>query len=184
MTKFLPTLLLVGGFFAATPGFSETTAPADKPAAKAKPLGSADKSFVKKSLENIYFLISIADGGKRNQLKSKEAQAVAEKLSGDLLKVWVPLATMATANGEALPSTIGAADRSKMEKVDKSGDNYDKEWLKLATKETKQMVTVLGTAAKSTDPQIKTVGTDWGVTFKAHNDELEKVEKSLSNAKK
>lgn len=183
-----PTFALTVALLTSTPAFSQNeAAPAvttEKPAEKAKPLSSTDKAFLKKSLESMYLLMNLTDKNKREQLKVADAKTVAEKINDELNKLWAELAPFATANGDKLPEGVPNSDKTKVEKLGKvAGDKYDKEWIKLVGRETKQLSTAFVAAKNSQDPRIKASAMTWEPTIKTINEETDKAEKVVAKAK-
>ena len=176
--------------FAATPLIAQNAVPAtpvvgaEVPAAKAKPLGAADKSFVKNALESTYLLINLSERNRLQNLKIADCTKLGDTINKDLTKIWTDVSTLATANGEKLPIAVSAADQGKIDRLGKAAaDKYDKEWLKLVTKETKQLASAFTAASKSTDPQIKALTAAWSATIQGHNSDAEKAEKLEAKAK-
>lgn len=166
---------------AAPAGATPATAPA---AAKPKPLGSGEKSFVKNALEDTFSLLSLSDKKNIEQLKAEDAKAVGTRLSTELTDLWAELGPVATANGDKLPETVSASDKSKSEHLKKlAPEKFDKEWIKLITKETKHLAVAFAAISKSTDPQIKAIAAKWAPITKAQNDDAEKAEKVIAKAK-
>ncbi len=184
----LPTLALSTLFFASIPAFAQEAAEpaAGTPAvvAKPKPLGSADKSFVKNALEDTYTLLSLCEKKRLDQLNVADTKAVGTRISTELTDLWAELGPVATANGVALPEVVNAGDKSKIDHLEKAAlGKFDKEWIKLVTKETKHLAGAFATAAKSSDPQIKTIAAKWAPITKAQNDDAEKAEKLAAKTK-
>lgn len=180
------TFAVAASSFAQAPGEGATaTATATaKSSEKPKPLAAGDKSFVKNSLETAYYVMSLTDKKMLDNVKSEDAKKAAQKLNGDLNKVWSELAPIATADGQKLPGAIAPSDKSKVDRLTKAqADKYDKEWLKLLTKETKKLSTLFANAAKSQDAQIKKLAGDWATTIKLSDDDLEKAEKDAAKTK-
>lgn len=171
-----------------TPALAQTgTAAAGTGAAaeKPKPLPGSEKTFLKNSLESMYLLMTLTDKNKRESIKGEETKNVAEKINTDLNKLWGELAPIATTHGEKLPEGISAGDKSKAERLSKSeGDKYDKDLLKLVTKETRALARAFESASKSAQtPELKQVVTNWATTVKNHDADAERAEKAAAKAK-
>ncbi len=183
-----PRLALSIVLLAATPIFAQDAAPGAttpaKPAEKAKPLSSQDKSFVKNSLESMYLLMNLSDKKKRESLKVTEANAVGEKISTEMTKLWEQLAPMATANGDKLPEAVPNSDKSKIERLNKApGDKFDKEWIKLVGKETKHLATAFTAGKSAQNAELKALAMTWEPTLKSIDDETNTAEKAVAKAK-
>jgi hypothetical protein len=186
----LPTLVFSALLCHGAPVFAQNAEPAapateSAPATvKPKPLGSGEKSFLKNALQDTYTLLSLSDKAKVGQINSPDAKAVGTRISTELTDLWAEMGPLATANGEKLPEAVNAGDKSKIDHLAKvAPEKYDKEWIKLVTKETKHLSGVFATIAKSTDPQIKPVVAKWAAIVKAQNDDAEKAEKVIAKAK-
>ena len=146
---------------------------------KPKPLSSSDKSFVKKSIDSLYFLTLLTENGKRNGLKIEDAKKLAEKISNDSNKIYGELSALIT-DPKELPNKVSGGDKSKMEKAGKAeGDKYDKEQFELISKELKSLARGFETASKSAQNEtIKQVVTTWLDPMKSQADEAEKIAKA------
>lgn len=160
---------------AANPPATTTTTSTDKP----KPLSSSDKSFLKKSLDSLYFLTNLTEGGKRNSLKVEDTKKLAEKISNDSNKIYGELSALIT-DPKELPNKVGGGDKSKMDKAAKAeGDKYDKEQFELIAKELKSLARSFEAASKSAQNEtIKQVITTWIEPVKTEADDAEKIVKA------
>lgn len=172
----MPVMVLA----AETSSSSATTA-AEKP----KPLTGGEKTFVKNSLESMYLLMNLTDKHKRDSIKNEDAKMAAEKINSDLNKLWGEIAPVASDAGMTVPSELTGSDKAKAAKLSKTdADKYDKEFLKLVTKETKALAKQFETASKSAQhPNLKQITTNWTTTVKGHELESEKAEKAVAKAK-
>ena len=164
-----------------TPGTTTTGGATEKP----KPISTTDRSFLKKSLDTMYFLTNLTDRHKRDKFKSEDVKKLAEKMNTDINKIWGELDNYSTEANDALPSKLSGGDEGKAKRLAKQEDEkYDKEFLKLAGKESEQLSRYFESAAKSSQhPQIKQVASNWSVTLKSHADEIENLEKAANKAK-
>jgi predicted outer membrane protein len=149
---------------------------------KSKQLTSNDKAFVKKVLEGMYFEMNLTDKGKRDSAKLDGTKKLAEKVNGDLNKIWGDLAGLL--EPKEVPHELATGDKNKAQRISKAGDRYDKELLDVVEKETKQLERAFESASKtSQNATIKQVTTNWLPTIKGHGDEIEKAAKEASKAK-
>jgi predicted outer membrane protein len=155
------------------------TATTDKP----KPLSAVDKKFVRDSLDSMYFLMEII-GRAKKEARVDATKQVANKVHGDLTKVWEEVAGVAGERGEKIPTALAGSDKSKAERLGKSGDRFDKDFFRLAGTEAAKLVRTFDSAAKSANEEaIKKIASTWAPTIKNDADELDKAEKEAAKAK-
>ncbi|MEQ1861967.1 MAG: DUF4142 domain-containing protein [Chthoniobacteraceae bacterium] len=170
-----PSLLLAQ----ATPA---TPAPAT-PAGKPKPLASSDKTFVKNSLEGVYFLTQLAEkerGFERDNPVSDNLKKLARAMGGDGGKIWGEIATVATNHGETLPNQLKGSDKTKVAGLGKlKVDKFEKELAELAEKEAKSLLKVFESGAKSVQhAELKAIVEKWTATVKTFADDAAALAKS------
>lgn len=136
-----------------------------------KMLSSTDKSFLKTSLESMYFENSLAERVRNPKSSASEStQKLGAKIYGDLTKVWGDIATIATKQNEKIPSELSTGDKSAVKRLPKTSDpKFDKEYLALLGKEATKLSTQFETGAKSVqDPELKAAVEKWAPTIKGH----------------
>jgi predicted outer membrane protein len=166
-----------------TPATTGTSTATTGAGAKAKPLASSDKTFIKNSTESIFFLTSLAD---RVRTMSKDATfsesttTLGKKIGTELGKVWGEIGAIASSSGEPLPTALKGSDKTKVANLGKlKEDKFEKEFGELSAKEAKQLVTVLENGAKSAqNPELKSIAEKWVPTAKVIADEAAALSKS------
>jgi putative membrane protein len=173
------------GFAQATPATpssfgTASTGSGTSAAAKPKPLAAADKSFVKSSAESLYYLTNLAEKTKRNA-NSDAVKTLGGKLLADFNKAWGDIGTVATNNGEVMPSELKGSDKSNAAKLGKAdGEKFDKEFLELTGKELKKLSRSLETGVKMTQhADLKAAATTWAPAMKSYSEQVEQAEKEL-----
>jgi predicted outer membrane protein len=169
---------------AATTG---TTAPGGTPGAgaateKPKPLGPADKKFIKDAGESVYYELALVEKAKI-KAGSNAVKTLGEKLNTDLKKVWEEVATVAQSNNEKMPTELSGGDKSAAERLNKlDGEKFDKQFLGLISKEAKKLSRVFD-AKSLQNADVKKVADNYGATLKNHVTEIDKAEKEAAKAK-
>jgi hypothetical protein len=153
-----------------------------KPAAKA-PLASNDKKFVKEQTESLYFVMDLI-GEAKTSATTDTVKKLGEKVKPDLDKVWADLAGFATDNGEMLPKELKGAEKSAAERL-KKGDkkNWDKEFLKITSKEVKKVSHAFKDTNSLSSPALKKIASDWGVLIAGFDTQWDAAEKEVAKAK-
>ena len=151
---------------------------------KAKPLAAPDKKFLKDASDTAYYEMSLAEKAK-HAAKDETAKKAGETINTELQKVWEELATIATAHDEKLPTELTGGDKMKADKLGKmESGKFDKEFLKILSKEAKRMAQAFETATKSAqDPEIKAFAEKWLPTVKKHDADLDKAEAEIAKKK-
>lgn len=188
----LPALTLTAVFTACSAFAQAPTAPATTtattppvaaatPAAKPKPLGSQDKSFMKNATESMYYLIHISERTKRNAM-NEDVKKLGSKITGDLNKVWGEIGTIATASGETLPTELKGSDKAYAARLSKvEAEKFDKMFAEQVAKEAKKLARYLESGSKSAQhPELKAIGEKYSAMVKAYETEAESLEKALN----
>ena len=164
----------------ASAGVGATVTGTEKP----KPLPAGDKKFIKDSLESMYFEMEVI-GKAKNDAKADTTKTVANTVKVDLEKIWANVSQVAGDRGEKIPGSdeLSSGDKSKIERLGKAGDKFDKEFFKLINREAEKLAKAFETAQKSTEPAIKEIATNWTAKLKDHVSELNKAEKEAAKTK-
>ncbi len=151
---------------------------------KAKPLSAADKKFIKDASETVYYELNLIEKAKRNAL-DKSVSTLGEATNKDLQKIWEEVATLAVARNEKMPTELTGSDKSKADKLGKAeASKFDKEFLKIFTKETKRLAQSFEVASKSAqDAEIKTFAAKWLDAVKGHATGADKTDDELGKKK-
>ena len=179
----MKSLVLLLAF--ATPLFAQLTPPATPGAttAKAKPLGAIEKKFVKDALDSMFYELELT-GKTRDKLKVEGAKTVASTVKGDLDKVWADVAGFASSNDEKIPTVLAGGDKQKADKLGKTKDKFDSEYLKLVGHEAAKLARTFEGAAKSSpNADIKKIAETWAPTLKEHVTKIDAAEKEAAKAK-
>jgi len=153
-----------------------------KPAAKV-PLAAGDKKFVKDQTESMYLVMDLIGDAKTNA-QTDIVKKLGEKVKPDMDKIWADLAGFATNNGEMLPKELKGADKSAKERLKKADKkNWDKEFLKLTSKEVKKMDHAFKDAKSLASPDLKKIASDWGPLVVDFNNQWDAAEKEVAKVK-
>ena len=168
----------------ATPLFAQVAPPPVTPtAAKAKPLDSGDKKFVKDALDSMFYELELT-GKTKDRMKVEATKTVSNTLKGDLDKVWADVAGIASAHDEKIPTALAGGDKGRAEKLGKTKDKFDSEFLKLAGSEAGKLAKTFESAAKSgSDPDVKKIAGTWLPTLKDHVTKIDAAEKEAAKSK-
>ncbi len=189
MKKFALSAILT---FLAVGAYAQTpAAPAAAPAAPgaatapAKPIGMADKKFIKDFSEVVLieqaFLKLLIDS---KPTLSEGFERDVKKADADLKKLWTALATLASSKKADLATEISKSDLAKVQKLGKEKrDKFQKEFFKDFGKETGKGVKLLDGAKTLQDPEVKIFAEDWGGYLKFANRVAESGEKSAAAKK-
>src|SRR5436190_3257494 len=105
------------------------------PAAKPKILGPTEKKFVKDTTDSMYFVTELIGQGKK-KAKTPQVKALSGKVKKDYDKIWADVAGFASAHGETMNNTLKGADKMAADRLqEQQGEDWDKEFLKLTSKE-------------------------------------------------
>ena len=161
-----------------------TPAPATPAPGKPKPLSSTDKTFVKNVAESLYFLTNIAERTRLNA-GSESVKDIGAKLLGDLNKVWGEIGTVASANGEMMPTEIKGSDKTHAARLGKvTVEKFDKEYIEMTAKELKRLGRDLESGAKQCqNAELKAVAAKCAPTIKEYQDKAEATLKGLTGKK-
>jgi|GEM_PF-4958629 len=167
---------------AATTGAPAAAAPAT-PAPK--PLGMADKKFLKDLSEAILleqkYLQVFTDA---KPTLAETTQRDTNKITAELKRVWTALAKVATAKGAELATEVSKSDAAKIDKLSKEKpDKIVKEFFKDFGKETGRTVKLLDSAKSLQDPDVKVFVEDWSAVLKGHDKAAQAGEKSATAKK-
>jgi len=164
----------------ASAGVGATVSGTEKP----KPLPPADKKFIKDSLDSMYFEMEVI-GKAKNDAKLDTTKTAANTVKDDLDKIWADVAQVAGDRGEKIPDGgLSGGDKSKVERLGKAGEKFDKEFFKLVNREAEKLAKTFETAQKSaTEPAIKQIATNWTAKLKDHVSKLNEAEKEAAKAK-
>ena len=190
MKKLILTLLLTASpaFAQVAPPLPPGTTTTPPPAAgvgavKAKPLGVAEKKFLKDSLEGMFFVMDLV-GKAKTGAKVEVTKTESATLKGDLDKVWAEVAGYASNNSEPVPAALAGSDKGKSERLGKAGEKFDKEFYKIVNKEVERLQKTFESYAKSGQvPELKTIAGNWEATLKGHVTKLDQAEKDVAKTK-
>lgn len=171
--------------FAQLPAAPGAPAAGTAPTEKKKPLSPSDKQFLKTTLDSIYFILSFSDKRKLESAQSETVKKLGEEVAKDLNKAWADVAQIASDGEMELPSKVSTADASKSGKLSKAGDKFDKEYLKLLTKETKPLARAFENGAKnaSLSPAIQEAAKKWAQSMTNLDTRANDAEKSVGKSK-
>lgn len=167
---------------AQTPAAASTLAPR---------LPEADKKFIKDFAEQHVFerdLVERARGKEMGATRENKPNPLSptvttlyKKLLGDLTASWTEFATLSQGKKVEIPTAPKPKDAADINAVAKlAGEKFDKEFVKVISKEAKKTDTMLTTAGKTTrDPELKAFVEKWAPAFKAHLTEVDSAEKAM-----
>jgi predicted outer membrane protein len=162
----------------ASAGVGATASGTEKP----KPLPPTDKKFIKDSLDSMYYEMEAIGKAKTNA--SESTKTLSNAMKDELDKIWADVAQVAGDRGENIPDKLSAGDKSKLERLGKAGEKFDKEYFKIINREAEKLAKTFETAQKSaTEPAIKEITTKWTPTLKEHVTKLNTAEKEAAKAK-
>ena len=151
--------------------------------AKAKPLGTADKKFLKDSLDGMFYVMELI-GKTKTGAKVEVTKTESGALKADLDKVWAEVAGYASNNNEKVPAELTGGDKGKAERLGKAGDKFDKEYFKIVNREVEKLQKTFESYAKSGQvPELKTMAGNWEPTLKGHVAKLDAAEKEVAKTK-
>jgi predicted outer membrane protein len=162
----------------ASAGVGATASGTEKP----KPLPPTDKKFIKDALDSMYYEMEAIGKAKTNA--TDPTKALSGTIKDDLDKIWADVAQVAGDRGENIPDKLSAGDKSKLERLGKAGDKFDKEYFKIINREAEKLAKTFETAQKSaTEPAIKEIAPNWTAKLKDHVSKLNAAEKDAAKAK-
>jgi predicted outer membrane protein len=175
----LPSLLAICSLALSGATALGQAAAADKP----KPLAAQDKKFIKDAGESVYYVLKLADMGKKS--KDTGTKGISDAINTDGTKIWEELATHAQKHDEKLPVELSASDKGTVERLGKVKEaKQDKQLLKELSKEVKKLVLTFETVGKSgQDVDIKALGEKWTPTLKKHLESADKAEAEAGKRK-
>jgi hypothetical protein len=164
---------------------AQTGTSASSTTAAPKPLGSADRKFIKDSGEQVLAITRLVDLTKHKVPGSEDLKKMNAKIASDMDKIWGEVGAIAQARKVDLPKTeASASDKAQVDKIRKTADDkFDKTLLKALEKETKKVVQIFEAGDKSVQEQeLKTVVANWTPMLKKHAEDAAAAE--LEAAKK
>jgi len=174
-------------FAQANPPATGTTTGTTDAKAKAKPLSTADKAFVKKAGESLFFLSNLSEkvrGVERDSKVSPDISDLAKKLgtNGDVGKAWGEIGQIASSTNDMalLPAELKGADKTKVAALGKLKDQkFEKEVAELILKESKDVVRTFESGSKSANnPELKAIAEKYLPTLKGIEDDAAKAKSS------
>lgn len=178
------TLAVSSSLFAqAAPSTGTAASPTGKTGAKPTSLGGSEKKFVKDATESLYLLLELIGRAKDNAT-ADTTKELAQKLKGDLDKVWADVGDFASKNGETLPSELKGTDKAAAERLKKADkEKWDKQFLTTVEKEMKKVVRTFESGKSIQNAELKTIAEKWRPTLVGHEGEIARAEKELAKAK-
>ena len=175
----LPSLLAICSLVLSVAPALGQAAAGDKP----KPLAASDKKFIKDAGDSLYYVLKLADMGKKS--KDEGTKKVSDAINTDGNKIWEELATHAQKHDEKLPIDLSGSDKSSVERLGKvKEDKQDKPLLKELSKEVKKLAQTFETVGKSgQDADIKAFGEKWAAPLKTHLESADKAEAEAGKRK-
>ena len=151
--------------------------------AKPKPLGTAEKKFVKDALEGMFFVMDLV-GKARTGARVEVTKTEGGALKADLDQVWAEVAGYASNNNEKIPTELAGGDKGKADRLGKAGDKFDKEFYKLVNREVEKLQKTFESYGKSGQmADLKTIAGNWEPTLKGHVAKLDAAEKEVAKTK-
>ena len=149
-----------------------------------KPLAAADKKFLRDASEAAYYELNLLEKAKGNATDAS-VKTLGETVNKDLQTLWGELGTVASGHNEKMATELAGGDKTKSDKLGKAdASKFDKEFLKIFTRETKRLAQSFENASKSAqNPEVKAFAGKWADTVKGHATESEKVESELAKKK-
>jgi hypothetical protein len=165
---------------------AQTGTSASSTAAAPKPLGSADRKFIKDSAEQVLAITRLVDLTKHQGPGSEDLKKMNAKIASDMDKIWGEVGAIAQARKVDLPKTeASASDKAQVDKIRKTADDkFDKTLLKALEKETKKVVQIFEAGDKSVQEQeLKTVVANWTPMLKKHAEDVAAAEAEAAKKK-